>query len=79
MKAPIGGHQESIEELKEEVAGGKHWFTALLEAMGRWKETEEKYGGRTFRYLIGGEAFDWLLLAQRLSSEIVREIPKKEL
>ncbi|MBU2008959.1 MAG: hypothetical protein KJ624_03800 [Chloroflexi bacterium] len=76
---PTGGHQEIIKELKEEVGGGKHWFTALLEAMGRWKEPEEMYRGRTFRYLIGGEAFDWLLLAERLSYGIARDIPQKEL
>ena len=78
-KAPTGGHQEIIKELKEEVAGGKHWFTALLEAMGRWKEHEEMYRGRTFRYLIGGEAFDWLLLAERLSYAISGKIPEEEL
>jgi len=73
------GHEEIIKDLKEEVAGGKHWFKAMLGAMGRWRETEEKFRGRAFRYLIGGEAFDWLVLAERLSYELDAEIPKEEL
>jgi hypothetical protein len=78
-KAPTSSRLEVIKQLKEAVAGGKHWFTALLEAMGRWQEPEERYQGRDFRYLIGGEAFDWLLLAERLSYELNGEIGQKEL
>ena len=35
-------------------------------------------GGRTYRYLVGGEAFDWLLLAERLCDEIEDLIPDDE-
>jgi len=68
----------AIEHLKQAVASGKHWYIALLEAIKLWKSAEEDYHGRHLRYLINGEAFDWLLLAERLSDEINQSIPEKE-
>jgi hypothetical protein len=52
------------------VAAGEHWYIALLRAMARWDQPEEVIDGRRYRYLIGGEAFDWLLLAERLLDEL---------
>lgn len=74
--APADG--EAVEHLKQAVAGGKPWFIALLEAVALWTEPEEERGGRLYRYLIAGEAFDWLLLAQRLIEEIDSLIPEAE-
>jgi hypothetical protein len=68
----------AIEHLRQAVANGKHWYIALLEAIKLWKSAEEDYHGRHLRYLINGEAFDWLLLAERLSDEISESIPEKE-
>ncbi len=68
----------AIEHLKQAVAGGKHWYLALLETIKLWKSAEEDYQGRHLHYLINGEAFDWLLLAERLSDEISQYIPDKE-
>ena len=62
----LSGEAEVIRDLEQAIKGGKHWYLALLEAIGRWEITQETYDGRSFRYLIGGEAFDWLLLAERL-------------
>ncbi len=73
-----GGDIKAIEHIKQAVADGKHWYIALLEAIKLWKSAEEDYHGRHFRYLINGEAFDWLLLAERLSEEINESIPEKE-
>jgi hypothetical protein len=72
------GDAKAIEHLKQAVAGGKHWYIALLEAIKLWKSAEEDYHGLNYRYLIDGEAFDWLLLAERLSNEIGESIPEKE-
>jgi hypothetical protein len=72
------GDAKAIEHLKQAVANGKHWYIALLEAIKLWKSPEEDYQGRHLRYLIDGEAFDWLLLAERLSNEIGESIPEKE-
>ncbi len=57
---------EAIKHLELAITSGKHWYIALLEAIGLWASAEETHNGRTYRYLIEGEAFDWLLLAERL-------------
>jgi hypothetical protein len=72
------GDTKAIDHLKQAVVDGKHWYIALLEAIKLWKSAEEDYQGRHLRYLIAGEAFDWLLLAERLSEEISESIPEKE-
>lgn len=69
---------KAIEHLKQAVAEGRHWYVALLEAIRLWKSTEEDYEGRHYCYLISGEAFDWLVLAERLCQEISDSIPEKE-
>jgi hypothetical protein len=55
-----------------------HWFLALLEAVRRWPLPAETVGDRTYRYLVGGEAFDWLLLAERLLTELDGLVPEAE-
>lgn len=72
------GDSRAIEHLIEAVANGKHWYRALLEAIKLWKSPEEDHRGRHYRYLIAGEAFDWLVLAERLCDEISESIPEKE-
>ncbi len=69
---------EAIRHLEQEIASGKHWYIALLEAIGLWASTEETHNGRAYRYLIAGEAFDWLLLAERLCQEVDGLLPNDE-
>jgi 8-oxo-dGTP pyrophosphatase MutT (NUDIX family) len=45
---------------------GDPWFDAMMRAIALWESPRETVSGRQFQYLIGGEAFDWLLLAERL-------------
>jgi len=68
----------AISHLKQAIAGGKHWYIALLEAIALWTSAEETYKGRHYRYLIDGEAFDWLLLAERLCREVEDILPEEE-
>ena len=75
----ISSDNEAIRHLKQSIAQGNHWYIALLEAIGLWTEAEEDYNGRKYRYLIAGEAFDWLLLAERLCQEIDYIVPENEL
>jgi len=72
------GDAEAVRHLEQAVLAGKHWFVALLEAMGLWSSTEEIHHDRTNRYLIGGEAFDWLLLAERLCEAVDGLLPRDE-
>ncbi len=73
------GDIEAIQHLKEAIAAGRHWYLALLEAIKLWASREEDYNGRHYCYLIDNEAFDWLVLAERLCEEINGLIPDKEL
>jgi hypothetical protein len=70
--------REAILHLREAVSTGKNWYVALLEAIGLWGSAEELHEGRYYRYLIGGEAFDWLCLAERLCQEINGFVPENE-
>lgn len=72
------GAAEAIRRFKEAIASGDNWYMALLEAVGLWDKPEEVYLGRSYRYLVGGEAFDWLLLAERLCEEADGAIPEQE-
>ena len=72
------GDAEAISYLKQSIADGKHWYLALLGAIGLWTSAEEDYNDRPYVYLIDGEAFDWLLLAERLCDTVEGLIPEKE-
>jgi hypothetical protein len=69
---------EVIRYLEQAITGGKHWYIALLEAIGLWTVAEEVHDERHYRYLIAGEAFDWLLLAERLCEEVDGLLPDDE-
>ncbi len=72
------GCEEVLAHLRQRVAEGEHWFRALLEAVALWRLPEETVAERQYRYLIGGEAFDWLLLAERLTEPLDGAIPDGE-
>jgi len=77
-KLVITGDAEALRHLEQSIVGGKHWYIALLEAIGLWTTAEETYNGRTYHYLIDGEAFDWLLLAERLCQAVDGLLPDDE-
>jgi len=59
-------------------SGERHWLIAVLEGVGQWPLAEEEVNGRRYRYLVGGEAFDWLLLAERLCEALGDLTPEDE-
>ncbi len=69
---------EAMRYFREEIAAGRHWYLALLGAIGTWSSAEEVRDGRVFSYLLGGEAFDWLLLAERLCGTVDGILPEDE-
>ncbi|MFQ5875237.1 MAG: hypothetical protein ACE5JL_15760 [Dehalococcoidia bacterium] len=69
---------DPVQTLKEGIRQGRPWHLALLEAAGMWALASEERDGRTYRYLLAGEAFDWLLLAERLCCELDGLIPAQE-
>ena len=72
------GDAEAIRHLEQSIVSGQHWYIALLEAIGLWTAAEETRDGRTYCYLIEGEAFDCLLLAQRLCQAVDGLLPDDE-
>lgn len=73
------GDAEAISYLKEAIGNGRHWYPALLGAIGLWASAGEDYNDRTYVYLIDGEAFDWLLLAERLCETVAGLLPENEM
>jgi hypothetical protein len=69
---------QAIQGLKSAIAEGKNWYVAMLEAVRLWSSPEEDYKGRHYQYLVDNEAFDWLVLAERLCEELDGFIPEKE-
>lgn len=63
---PGAASQETIQRFLRAVRAGQDWFEALLDAIAQWTAPEEQVGDRAYRYLVAQEAFDWLLLAERL-------------
>jgi hypothetical protein len=72
------GDNESIRYLKQALVDGQHWYITLLQAIALWNKTGEIYEGRTYLYIIDDEAFDWLLLAERLCATIDGLLPEDE-
>lgn len=66
------GSEETIRRFLDALSSGEPWAPALLRAVGEWSAPSETVDGARLDYLIGGEAFDWLLLADRL----LREAPE---
>ncbi len=72
------GDAEAIKHLEQAIASGQHWYIALLEAIELWDAAEDTHNERTYYYLIDGEAFDWLLLAERLCQAVHGLLPDDE-
>jgi hypothetical protein len=72
------GDSRAIKHFEQGIAGGRNWYIALLEAIGMWHSTEETDGDHTYHYLIDDEAFDWLLLADRLCQTLNGLLPEDE-
>ncbi len=78
LPSTSAGDAEAIRHLEQAIIGGKHWYLALLEAFGLWASAEETIKGRIYRYLVDGEAFDWLLLAERMCEVVDGLLPDDE-
>lgn len=74
--------RSAVDHLTNELGSGKKWPTPLLQSMSMWTTPQERLDGRVHTYLIAGEAFDWLLLAERLLgfvNDYVPEVEKEQL
>ncbi len=71
--------QDAVERLQARAQRVEPWHIAVLRAIGEWELPDEVVSGRRWHYIIGGEALDWLTLAQRLCLAIPDVIPAEEL
>jgi 8-oxo-dGTP pyrophosphatase MutT (NUDIX family) len=69
------GQVSAAERFIADLDAGAPWFDALMDAIAIWERPDERVGSRDYRYLVGGEAFDWLLLAERLLAEAGERVP----
>ena len=67
-----------VDRFQSSVSEGETWSTALLTAVGMWGLPQEEIDGRRYQYLLLGEAFDWLVLAERLLTEVDGLVPQAE-
>ena len=65
----------ALTDLVREITAGTSWAPALVDAIGRWALPRETVDGVELTYLLGGEAFDWLLLAERLLRGVEQSSP----
>ena len=63
-----------INDIIKSYSSGVPLLITLLEQVGKWTITEEFYKGKQYKYLIGGEAFDWKLLAYRIMDQLDDQI-----
>ena len=71
--------EEVLERLRERAEDpSADWCRSLVEAMAQWPLAEESANGRRHVYLIGGEAFDWRALAERLLEACRGKVPPSE-
>ena len=75
----VAQESESSVHLRKSLTSGKHWTEALLQTIGLWTLPQEVFQGREYKYLIMGEALDWLVLAERLMPDVVGYITETEL
>lgn len=69
---------EALEHLRKGMVEGRAWPVVLLESLGMWTSPYEVVGGRRRQYLIENEAFDLMLLADRLLREVRGQVPHAE-
>jgi hypothetical protein len=77
-EAASPGDAEAISYFRQALTAGRPWYSSLLAAIGLWASAEEVYHDRAYQYLIDGEAFDWLLLTERLCEAADGLLPEDE-
>ena len=77
-RAELVSTSDALRAFRAALEEGVDWPTALLQAIAEWSTPEETVDDRVYSYFIEGEAFDWLLLAERLFEAADVLIPDEE-
>ena len=78
QKASHRSQHDAIKYLKNGLKAGRDWPTCMLESMALWTSPEDLYRGRRVSYFIAGEAFDWILLAERMCNAVGGLVPQED-
>ncbi len=70
--------EAALQAFIEALDRGEPWYPALLDVISRWVAPVESLDGAPRDYLIAGEAFDWLSLAERLLAAAGPRVPAIE-
>ncbi len=74
-KVHTAPRDEPLSKLRSQIASSPAaWRTHILRNIGEWPTSHEKIEGETFRYFVGGEAFNWKRLAERMVSHLKQEM-----
>lgn len=75
---PIGSQEEILDEFRKTIQGGHPWPEALMDAMASWPAAEEVHQRKRYNYFIAGEAFDWMMLSERILQSVEGLVPIQE-
>ncbi len=78
LSTQLTAENAAIRHLEEAITGGRDWHVALLEAIAMWDIAEETHDGHFYRYVIAGEALDWMVVAERLCIAVDGLLPEDE-
>lgn len=70
--------EDGVAAFLDALHAGEPWYPALLAVVARWVTPEETVDDARYRYLLGGEAFDWRRLAERLLDAAGDLVPADE-
>lgn len=70
--------EQGVDAFIEALDRGDDWYPALLSVIARWTAASERIEDEDYEYLVAGEAFDWLRLAQRLIEAAGDRVPADE-
>ncbi len=59
-----------IQRLEDDAS---HWQPTFLKTVAAWPKQNERIDCETFHYFIGGEAFNWKRLAERIATQLAND------
>lgn len=66
--------RQLVDDLRQKLQSRPtHWQSAFIETVAAWPIANETLYGETYHYFIGGEAFNWKRLAERIATELAEE------
>ncbi|MDA1035968.1 MAG: hypothetical protein O3B65_03695 [Chloroflexi bacterium] len=75
QEAPSLVKTNVVDDFVSAVRARTPWGEALVAAIGQWSAPAEVVDGDELTYLLAGEAFDWLRLAERLLRALDEALP----